>query len=193
MQTNHDNTAKGLSMGTIWIVLGLLAAALLLVVILAFTKPDSYTVERRTSIQAKADDVYALMIDFRQWPKWSPWEHLDPAMTRTHEGPQSGVGSVYSWTGNSKVGAGRMEIVSAVSPQRIDIKLDFLRPFKAQNSTAYSLKSNGDATEVVWTMTGPMLFISKLMSVFMSMDKMIGKDFELGLRQLKAQVEGPAR
>ena len=79
----------------------------------ALTRPDSFKVERRISIQAPADKVYALVSDFHHWPAWSPWEKLDPAMKRTHSGAANGLGAVYAWEGNDKVGAGRMEITGA--------------------------------------------------------------------------------
>jgi hypothetical protein len=110
-------------------------------------------------------------------------------MKRTHSGANSGLGAVYAWDGNDKVGAGRMEITSAQAPGQVDIKLDFLRPFASSNTTRFALKAQADGTEFVWTMQGPMPFISKLMSVFVSMDSMIGKDFEAGLANLKAVAE----
>ena len=160
-----------------------------LVLLFALTRPDSFTVERRITIKAPPDKVFALVNDFHHWPAWSPWEKLDPAMKRTHSGANSGVGAVYAWEGNDKVGAGRMEITSAQAPGQLDIKLDFLRPFASSNTTRFALKPQAEGTEFVWTMQGPMLYISKLMSVFVSMDSMIGKDFEAGLANLKAVAE----
>lgn len=160
-----------------------------LVLLFALTRPDSFTVERRITIKAPPDKVFALVNDFHHWPAWSPWEKLDPAMKRTHSGANSGVGAVYAWEGNDKVGAGRMEITSAQAPGQLDIKLDFIRPFASSNTTRFALKPQAEGTEFVWTMQGPMLYISKLMSVFVSMDSMIGKDFEAGLANLKAVAE----
>lgn len=160
-----------------------------LVLLFALTRPDSFTVERRITIKAPPDKVFALVNDFHHWTEWSPWEKLDPGMKRTHSGANSGVGAVYAWDGNDKVGAGRMEITSAQAPGQVDIKLDFMRPFASSNTTRFALKPQAEGTEFVWTMQGPMPFISKLMSVFVSMDSMIGKDFEAGLANLKAVAE----
>ena len=74
---------------------------------LATTKPDTFRVQRATSIKAPPEKVFALINDFHNWGQWSPWEKLDPALNRTYSGPASGKGAVYEWTGNSKVGAGR--------------------------------------------------------------------------------------
>ena len=38
-------------------------------------------------------------------------------------------------------------------------------------------------------MYGPNLFMTKVMTIFVSMDKMVGKDFEKGLASLKQAAE----
>ena len=172
---------------------GLLALAVVVVVGLALTKADTFAVERRISIKAAPDAIYPLLADFQQFGKWSPWEHLDPAMTRSFSGPASGEGSVYVWKGNSEVGEGRMEIKRAEPPTKVLIKLDFIEPFASQNMAEYTLSPKGAETEMVWRMTGPMPFVSKVMSVFVSMDAMIGPDFERGLAKLKTVVEAGAK
>ncbi len=168
----------------------LLVVAGLIVVILIFaaTRPDSFQVSRSTSIKAPPEKIFPLINDFHAWPQWSPWEKLEPTMARTHSGAASGKGAVYAWDGK-KVGTGRMEITDATAPSRIVIKLDFLKPFEAHNTTLYTIDRKGEATNVTWTMSGNNSFMSKLMQVFMSMDKMVGKDFEAGLANMKAVAE----
>ncbi|WP_088287110.1 SRPBCC family protein [Ideonella sp. A 288] len=166
-----------------------IAAAVAALLGFAATRPDSFEVQRRTSIQAPPDKVFALLDDFHRFPEWSPWEKLDPGMTRTHGGSPRGVGATYEWSGNDQVGAGRMEITGVQAPAQVTVKLDFLRPFESRNTTVYTLRPKGGGTEVTWSMSGPMPFVSKLMSVFVSMDAMIGKDFEAGLANLKALAE----
>lgn len=155
----------------------------------AATRPDTFRVERSTVIQAPPDEVYALISDFHAWPAWSPWEKLDPAMARTHGGAASGVGATYAWQGNKDVGKGRMEIKQADAPRQLAIALDFLEPFEAHNTAEFTLTPEGGATRVNWAMHGPSPFISKLIGVFVSMDSMIGKDFEAGLAAMKAAAE----
>ena len=169
----------------------MLAAAIILLLAYAATRPDSFSVQRSVTINAAPDKLLPLLTDFHRWPEWSPWEKLDPTMKRTHSGAANGVGAIYEWDGNDKVGAGRMEVTGIQAPSKVSIKLDFMRPFKSQNTTEYALVSKGSATEVTWTMFGPSPFISKLMGVFVSMDKMIGKDFEAGLANMKAVAEKP--
>ena len=156
---------------------------------LATTKPDSFSVQRSISIKAAPDKIYPLVSDFHRWADWSPWEALDPAMQRSHSGAPSGPGAVYSWDGNQAVGAGRMEVMAAQPPAKVTIKLDYIRPFEGHNSTHFSVVPQGDASLVTWVMTGPTPFVSKLMQVFVSMDKLIGKDFEAGLAKLKQVAE----
>ena len=170
-------------------ILIVLAVILAGVLGLATTKPDTFTVQRSTTIQAKPDKIFPLVADFHRWAEWSPWEALDPAMQRSHSGAPSGPGAVYSWHGNKAVGAGRMEVLAAQVPAKVTIKLDFIRPFEGHNSTDFNFVPQGDATLVTWVMTGPTPFVSKLMQVFFSMDKVIGKDFETGLAKMKAVAE----
>ena len=110
-------------------------------------------------------------------------------MKRTHSGAPAGKGAVYEWDGNSEVGAGRMEIIESSPPSKIAIKLDFIKPFEGHNTTTFRLEPKEGATTVTWSMEGPAPFVSKLMQVFMSMDSMVGKDFEAGLANMKAAAE----
>ena len=171
---------------TIAIVVLVLVGALLA---FAATKPDTFRVQRAASIKAPPEKIFPLINDLHSWGAWSPWEKLDPAMKRTHSGAASGKGAVYEWKGNREVGAGRMEIVAASPPSAVRIKLDFLKPFEAHNFAEFTLEPKGDATNVTWAMYGPNTYVSKLMSVFFSMDRMVGKYFESGLANLKAATE----
>jgi carbon monoxide dehydrogenase subunit G len=167
------------------VVVVLLAAILLF----AATKPDTFRVRREIGINAPPEKIFPFLNDFRRWGTWSPWEKMDPAMKRTYSGAAIGKGAVYEWEGNSKVGSGRMEIVESSAPSRVRIKLDFLKPFEAHNTADFTLEPQGGVTKVSWVMDGPAPFVSKVMQVFMSMDRMVGKDFEAGLANLKAAAE----
>jgi len=158
----------------------------LLVVLLASSRPDSFRIERRITINAPAAKPFALIQDFHRWAEWSPWEQLDPNMQRTYSGAPSGKGAVYEWKGVPKVGSGRMEILDLTPPERVIIKLDFIAPFEAHNTADFSLTPDGGGgTQVVWAMYGPQPFMNKVMSLFMNMDKLVGPDFEKGLAAMK--------
>jgi uncharacterized protein YndB with AHSA1/START domain len=170
-------------------ILIVVAVLIVVILIIAATRPDSFRVERSTTIKASPAKIFPLINDFHNWPAWSPWEKLDPTMTRTYSGAPAGKGTVYEWKGSGKVGAGRMEITDASAPSKIIIKLDFIKPFEGHDTTAYTLEPQGDSTKVTWTMSGPMPFVSKIMCLFVNMDRMIGKDFETGLANLKSLAE----
>jgi uncharacterized protein YndB with AHSA1/START domain len=174
---------------TVAIIAVVLAIAIAIVLFLASTKPDTFSVQRAATMKAPPETIFALINDFHQWGKWSPWEHKDPAMQRTFSGAQSGKGSVYAWDGNKNVGSGRMEILEASAPSKIVIKLDFFKPFEGHNTAEFTMLPQGDATNLTWLMHGPAPFMSRLMQVFMNMDRMIGKDFETGLANLKKATE----
>lgn len=170
----------------IFAVIGLVVV---LILIYAAFQPGDFRVQRSTAIQAPPDKIFPLINDFRQWPSWSPWEKLDPSMKRTLSGPPNGTGSVYEWDGNSKAGKGRMEITGSVPSSKVGIKLDFIKPMEGHNNVEFTLQPNGNSTNVTWAMAGPLTYPGKLMSVFMSMDKLIGSDFETGLNNMKAAAE----
>ena len=163
------------------------------VLIIAATRPDTITVQRSASIQAPPDRIVPLLSDFRpdSWGAWSPYETKDPDMQRTFSGAPKGVGAVYEWAGDRNIGQGRMEIMQATSSQ-VTIKLDFIAPFEAHNIAEFTLVPQADNTRVTWAMRGPANYMSKIMSVFLDMDRMIGTDFEAGLAKLKTLAEQPS-
>jgi uncharacterized protein YndB with AHSA1/START domain len=176
-------------MSVLLYILVILLLLALVLVIFAMTKPNEFAIRRSISIHAPPQLVFSLIEDFRQWPAWSPWEGLDPAMRRTLSGAASGPGAVYEWEGNKKVGAGRMEILRTEAPHRVEIGLTFLRPFRADNLTTFSLVPAGDGTNVSWEMTGINSLMFKIMGIVMNMDRMVGRDFEKGLIAMKAAAE----
>jgi hypothetical protein len=150
---------------------------------------NTFRVERSIAIVAPADRIYAEIVDFHRWTGWSPWEGIDPNLQRRYGGPESGVGATYEWEGSRKVGKGRMEIVNVTAPSAVAIKLDFLKPFKAHNQAHFTLAESAGTTNVTWAMTGPKTLGTRIMSIFTSMDKLVGRDFEKGLARLKAVAE----
>lgn len=170
-------------------VAAILVVGIVVVLILAAMKPDSFRVQRSLAINAPAERIFPLINEFKNWGAWSPWEKKDPAMKRSFSGPESGLGAVYAWEGDKNVGQGRMEIVEAAAPRKVALKLDFIKPFEAHNDVTFALEPRGTATEVTWTMTGPVPFLAKIIHVFFNMDRMVGGDFETGLANLKAAAE----
>ncbi|MFO0899383.1 MAG: SRPBCC family protein [Pirellulales bacterium] len=171
----------------------LIIAAVILVVLVAMlayaaTKPNTYRVERSTRVKASPAKIISLIKDFHEWARWSPYEKLDPDMTRTFSGSEQGPGAVYEWNGDGNVGQGRMEILE-VTPDKVTIKLDFFRPMEGHNTAEFTLVPQGEETEVTWSMHGPSKFITKVMSTYLNLDGMIGNQFAEGLNNLKTIAE----
>jgi hypothetical protein len=171
-----------------WIVIAVVAL-LVIVLGIAAARPNEFRIQRTARINAAQDRIFPNIADFHRWGTWSPWEKMDPTMAKTHSGAASGRGAVYEWEGNSRVGKGRMEILEATAPSSVTVKLDFLKPFEAHNTAEFRLEPKGDATDVTWAMYGRSPYMIKVMGVFFSMDKMVGKDFETGLANLKEVAE----
>lgn len=161
-------------------------------------KSESFRIERSTFIAAAPAAIFPLITDFRRWTEWSPYEGLDPKLERIYSGADHGVGAVYDWKGNNKVGVGRMEILNADAPSRVLIKLDFLKPFEGHNHAEFTLTPEAGGSRVSWAMFGPEpcganAVLHFIMGLVFNMEKMVGGQFETGLKQLKAAVEGPAQ
>jgi uncharacterized protein YndB with AHSA1/START domain len=171
----------------------ILAVVILLVVVLAAviaTRPAQFRLSRSRVLAAPPAAVYAYVNDFHKWPEWSPWEKLDPAMNRDLSGPPAGPGSTYHWRGNKKAGEGRMTITDSRAPESVTIRLEFIKPWTATNTTQFDFAPSGAGTNATWTMTGHNNFMAKAFHLFMNMEKMVGPDFERGLANLDAATAG---
>lgn len=175
------------------LLIAIVVVVIALVAVIAM-QPDTFLVSRTTTIAVPPAEVFALVNDFHNWPKWSPWEKLDPAIKTTFEGAPSGAGAIYAWAGNDKVGEGRQTILESKAGELVRIKLEFIKPFASVADTEFAFSGAGNSTTVTWVMKGDNNFISKGYCLFMGgMDKMIGPDLEKGLAQLKAAAESAAQ
>jgi uncharacterized protein YndB with AHSA1/START domain len=150
------------------------------------------SVQRTAYIKAPPETIFPLINDLNRWTTWSPWEKKDPAMKRTFSAVTSGPGAAYAWDGNKEVGAGRLEITESSPPSKVTMKLDFIKPFEAQDFAEFAVKPEGNGSSVAWTLRGPSPYLAKLMGLFFNIDSMVGKDFEEGLATLKALAEKQA-
>jgi uncharacterized protein YndB with AHSA1/START domain len=170
------------------ILIGIAVVVLVLVVVVA-VQPSEYRVVRTATIAAPPAAVFEQVNDFHKWEAWSPWAKLDPEAKETHEGPPAGEGAIMKWSGNAEVGEGSMTILESQPPERIKIKLAFLKPFEATATTLFKFEPEGEGTKVTWDMSGQNNFIGKAMCLVMDMDKMLGGQFEQGLANIKSVVE----
>ena len=168
-----------------------IALAVVAVVLLAYaaTKPDTFRVQRTTGIDAPAERIFPLIANLKSMNTWNPFVEPDPAIKLTYTGPESGKGAAHTWSGNAKVGEGRIEITDAAPPSKIAMQLDMLKPMKARNAVEFTLQPNGSGTTVTWAMSGRQPFIAKLMTIFIDCDRMVGTQFEKGLANLKVTAE----
>lgn len=173
----------------ILIAIGVLAVAVAgLLLYASVTQPDTFRIQRAAVINAPHEKVYGILTDLRRGSEWSPFEKKDPAMKKSYSGPATGRGAAMEWDSNSDSGAGKLTIADA-TPSKITLNLDMTKPMTASNIVEYALAPQGNATNVTWSMRGPMNIISKVMCTFMSMDKMIGTEFEKGLHDLNTLAQ----
>ena len=168
----------------------LIAVALLLagLLLLPFTQPDTFTVQRSRQIQAPPEKLHALINDMRAFNRWNPYDKKDPAMQSSYSGPAAGPGARYAFKGNSEVGEGSLTI-TASTPQQVGMRLDMSAPMEAHNDITFTLAPKAGGTEVTWAMRGDCPYIAKLMGLIFDMDAMIGRDFEAGLASLQQLAE----
>ena len=174
------------------ILIGLAAVILVLVIVVAL-QPSEFRVSRTALIGAPPATVFAQVNDFHKWNDWSPWAKIDPAAKYGFEGSASGVGAVFTWSGNNEVGEGRMTITASRSAEFVQYRLDFVKPFAATSTAEFALESKGEQTQVTWTMYGKNDFLSKAVSLVVNCDKMLGGYFEKGLAQLDAVAKAETK
>lgn len=185
-------------------ILACVAAVIVILLVLVATRPASFHVERSITVSAPPSAVLRHLADFRAWAAWSPYDKIDPSMTRAYEGAPSGVGARYAWSGNAKAGKGTMAIEKC-DASAVVIALHFDRPFEADNTATFTLtptsmptrdgapgetaRETARETTVTWAMDGVNGFTGKAFSLVVNMDKLVGGDFERGLASLKGVVE----
>ena len=157
------------------------------------TRPPVLRVERNAVVGAPAAVVFPIINDLHQWHRWSPYDKRDPDMKRTFDGPPAGPGAVYAWNGNKHVGEGRMTILESTPNERVHTKLEFARPFACTNQVTFTLTPEAGGTRVSWLMEGRNTLMGKVMSLFINMDGMVGRDFEQGLANLDAAARAEVR
>ncbi|MET0333406.1 MAG: SRPBCC family protein [Rhizobacter sp.] len=155
----------------------------------AATRPDSFRFERSVTIAASPEKIRPLINDMRQFNTWNPYNKKDPAMKTTYRGPQAGPGAAYDFEGNGEVGKGTIQIIEPSAPDTVSMKLDMLAPMEGHNLIDFKLQPQGTGTQVTWAMHGPTPYLAKVLHVVINMDKMLGKDFEAGLADLKTLAE----
>ena len=171
----------------------IIAALVLVFSINGLLQPKHFRVSRSITIKGTPETIFPLIEDLKNWDAWSPWAEKDPGMIKEFSDPSHGIGASYMWHGNKQVGKGKMTITATVAHESVSIDLDIDTPVEAHNKVRFSLQAQtnnqNNNTTATWQMSGPQNFVMRAMNFFFDMDKMVGKDFETGLRSLKALVE----
>lgn len=170
-------------------ILIVVAVIVVLFIIFVATRPADFTTTRTQLMDAPPGAPFEQVNNFHNWDAWSPWAKMDPTMKKTYDGSPAGVGAMYAWEGNSKVGSGKMNITESQPGQRVVINLAFQKPFKANNTAVFKFEPRDGQTSVTWSMSGKKNFLFKMFGLIMNMDDMVGKDFAKGLASMKSIVE----
>jgi len=163
------------------ILIGLVSIIVVVVVFSLFLSRHVY-VERSRVINAPKEIVFNQINTIKNWEKWSPWHRLDPKMQITYFGPEAGTGAGYSWKSEQKnVGNGKLTITASGGDSILN-EMNFGEQGPA--IAGYRFSKEGDGVKVTWYLKSDMGMnpIGKIFGLFM--DKMIGPDFERGLRNL---------
>lgn len=153
-------------------------------------QPSQLRFERTIVIAAPTEAVFGQVNDLRRWQDWSPWAELDPTAKATFEGPDSGTGAIFKWSGNDEIGEGQMTIEESIPHEIVRARVDFVRPFTGSSTTEFDLTPAVDHTAVTWIMTSELDFISKAMCLIMNSGAKIEADMDKGLAKMKASIEG---
>jgi carbon monoxide dehydrogenase subunit G len=174
-------------MNTAVVVLAVLAVGVAGFLGYVASKPDTFRIERSIEIHASPEAVVGKVNDLHEFNRWNPFALAEKTNQIEYRGPASGVGSSFSWQGE-KSGNGTMTILES-SPAQVVMRLEFRKPYVADNRALFSFVPNGAETRMTWAMTGRYVFLHKLMGTVFNMDKMVGGEFDKGLATLKSQLE----
>ncbi len=170
-------------------VIYILAGIVLVIIILGLMSPKNVTISRKISVDKNAEEVFEHLRSLKNQAQWSPWAERDINMHTEFKGIDGQIGSLHYWKGNKDVGEGEQEITALFPNHRIESELRFLKPWKATNTGFFEIKENHNKVEVVWGFSATYNFPMNAMMVFINMDKVIGKDFEKGLKKFKTIIE----
>jgi len=173
-----------------YIALYVILAILVLFFLLTIIAPKKYNVSRSVEINKSIDEVYEYLRFIKNQDHWSPWKKRDPNMVQTDTGVDGTIGFTVHWDSDHKqVGSGEQEISNLEKNKRIEATLRFLKPFKSVSQGFFDLEETGSGTKVTWGFYGNHKVPVNVMMLFLNMDKLVGKDFEEGLSDLKIELE----
>jgi hypothetical protein len=162
-----------------------LAAIVILVFTVGLILPKTVEIERSIEIEKPVDQIFTQVSNLKNMSTWSPWREYDPDMIITFEGEDGKVGSVYKWTGNNNVGSGDMKVTHIIENERVDLQLNFIEPYASTSNVYFTFADNLGNTLVTWGYHEKAPIPKNLMMVLFGVKKMLSKEFDKGLRNLK--------
>lgn len=125
----------------------------------------------------------------RNQDNFSVWNMADPGMKKEQSGTDGEVGFIYRWDSQNKnVGAGEQETTAVIPGKRIDSAIRFFRPMQNTGTTSFIISETGsNSSRVEWIFDSPSKFPMVLFAPIFK--KMLGKDLEKGLANLKGILE----
>ena len=121
--------------------------------------------------------------------RWSPWVEKDPNMKKTFTGTDGTPGASQGWEGNKAVGQGSQTLISLDPPNRVETRLDFIKPFKSTAQAWINLEKITEGTRVAWGFKSKIQYPMNIMKLFINFKKNMDKEFGGGLNKLKKLAE----
>jgi|JI9StandDraft_1071089.scaffolds.fasta_scaffold35506_2 hypothetical protein len=124
------------------ILIGILGLIVLLLIIALFV-PNQYTVTTTETVNRPSQEVFDYVKILENQRFYSVWLMKDPQLKPEIVGTDGTVGAIQKWnSANEDVGEGEQEI-TALTSDRMDVDLRFIRPFKGEAKAAMMVKSTG--------------------------------------------------
>ncbi len=174
-------------------VLGLIVVVIAFICLYAAFTPPGYVLSREMLVKATPEAIFPYINNSKKAQDWMPWKDSDPAAQMQYSGPDEGVGSTSSWDSTGPLGTGKAEVVESVQNKVVKTQLTYTRPMTMSQLAEIALTPTLDGTVVRWSVSGQSPFLCRVVGIFMNMDKMIGGEFEKGLKKLKLTLESAAQ
>jgi len=168
-------------------VLGSLIALFFFVAL--FIKKE-YTISREIIISRPVREVFDYVRIQKNQEAYNKWVMTDPAKKIELHGTDGTPGFVYAWNGNKQAGEGELEILRIKELESVDTEVRFVRPFPS--SAQISMKTfpeAGGRTRVTWGFKSAMKYPMNLILVLMGLEKVLAKDMDTSLGNLKRILE----
>lgn len=177
-------------MNIVIIILSIIGGLVVLFLLVALFVKSEYTIGRTIIINKSRQEVFNYIKYLKNQDHFNKWVMMDPNLKKEFKGVDGTEGFIYAWEGNKRAGKGEQEIKRIAEGERMEVELRFVKPFEAVAQAPFTTESlDGNKTKLSWGMSSRMKYPMNIMLLFMDMDKLLGKDLELSLSNLKGILE----